>query len=225
MYDLMATYDARCIDLIKATVAEKKVPTKVLTTTYLYLKGLTAEQVESYKNILSECKVNSSDGTKTYKIRFSAYKCDAILPKVETEDTAKERKLADPKNKERKLKRLAKKASKRKTELAIAKAARMVHHGGGINTAYALKRNARKKQGLAGRKSKNNYVDDNKGVTTVHYRRGTLESNLQKHIRQRAEKAGKYVIKQEEKKTPTMRANKPSKANMKPVQKKLALAA
>lgn len=223
MYDLMATYDARCIDLIKATVAEKKVPTKVLTTTYLYLKGLTAEQVESYKKILSECQVNSSDGTKTYKIRFSAYKCDAILPKVETKTETKERTLKG--GKDRKLARLAKKAASYKTEPAIAKAARMIHHGGGINTAHALKRNARKKQGLTGRGAKNNYLNNEKQVLTTTHKRGTLESNLQKHIRQRANKAGKYVIKQEEKKAATMSVNKPNKAIMKPVQKKLALAA
>lgn len=224
MYDLMVTYDARCIDVIKATVAEKKVPTKVLTTTYLYIKNLTSEQVDSYKKILSACEVKSSDGTKTYKVRFSSYKCDAILPKEKKEEkNTEEHKPADPKNKQAKLDRLARKAKKKNTQKAIAAATRSCHRGGGFNTAHALKRNANKKEHKVGRNARLWYIDDESGMTRWIHKTGTLETNLEKKIRQRATKAGKYVIKQETPK-PVMTATK-TKKTTKPVQKKLALAA
>lgn len=233
-YDLMALYDPRCTNIVRATVEEKKVPAKIVTATYLYIKDLTAEQVDTYKKILGGCTVKSSDGTKTYKIRFSSYKCDAILPKVEKEPKPKEeRKPADPKNKAAKRKRAEKHAAKYTTSLQIkaaTKKANRKNHTGKI-TANPDK-NAEKKEmfeniPVAGRNRKKIMFRRGKSMFKNAYKvtPGTHEDNLAKKMRQRAKKAGQYIIKQETKeavKQPVMQVKKGGK---KPVQKEMALAA
>lgn len=231
----MAIYDPRCTNIVRATVEENKVPTKIVTATYLYIKDLTAEQVDTYKKILGGCTVKSSDGTKTYKIRFSSYKCDAILPKVEKEPKPKEeRKPADPKNKAAKCKRAKKHARKYTTrqqmKMTAKKASRKDRYAGKF-TANPDK-DAKKKEMLenipvAGRNRKKVMFRRGKSMFKNAYKvtPGTHEDNLAKKMRQRAKKAGQYLVKQETKKAvkqPVMQVKKGSK---KPVQKEMALAA
>lgn len=234
-YDLMALYDPRCTKLVRATVEEKKIPTKLICDTYLYIKDLTAEQVDTYKTILSECNVKSSDGNKTYKIRFSSYKCDSVLPKVEKKSETEEmRKPADPRNKADKRKRAENHASKMATKRSIEAATRKTHAK--ENNKGKLKANpavndkkkeldhevpvyGKSRKKIMFRRGRNKFKNAN--VVTP----GTKEDNLAKRMRQRALKAGKYLVKKEKQEAVEKPVMKVKKGGKKPVQKELALAA
>lgn len=243
-YDLMAIYDPRCTNIVHATVEEKKVPAKIIADTYLYIKDLTSDQVDTYKNILSGCTLKSSDGTKTYKISFSSYKCDAILPKEKKDPKASIEERANKRtpfqntdnatkeaNKAAKRARAAKHAAKRIAKQQMLLAANKLTEHIGKHAANPNKDDKKKEllEGipLAGRNQKKIMFRRGKSgfKNTYKVTPGTKENNLAKKMRQRANKAGQYLIKQETKQAVKQPVMQVKKGHKKPVQKEFALAA
>jgi len=206
-YNLIVQYDPKCTKVVKATVDEHKIPHSVMTDTFMTIPNLTMEEVENYKALLRPCKVSSSDGTRTYNIRFGAWKyvekktINEKKPHTHTNNTPE---VAAKAKAERKAKKALEKFKKNEHKDDKKKEQPPVY--GRNSKAYNY------------RHGKSNFKNTYK-VTP-----GTKENNLEKKLRQRAQKACKFIDKQNKKKTLTVAVNSRKKAS-KPVQKELALAA
>lgn len=211
-YTLIVQYDPKCDSVVKATVEQNKIPHSVMTNYFFIIPNITMEEVEKYKAMLRPCAVSSSDGTRTYRIRFGAWKYKEVVskekkePKKHTNNTPETAAAAKAARKEKKtLEKFKKKEHKDDKKKPSAENPIPLHG-----------RNAKK---LAFRHSKNHFKST-KAVTPA-----IVESTAEKKVRQRAQKAGRYVIKQMTLQDLRMQANKPKSTSKKPVQKEMALAA
>lgn len=211
-YTLIVQYAPQCTKVVKDTVEAKKIPHSVFTDTYFTIPNITTEDVEKYKDILRPCAVNSTDGTRLYRIRFGAWKYNEVVHKEEP-------KAHSHTNNTPEVAAAAKKARKEKKTLAKFK--KNEHKdddkkSSAENPTPLHGRNAKK---LMFRHGKHHF----KNTTTV--RPAIVESTLEKKTRQRAQKAVKYITKRETLASLRKRVNSPKTAPKKAVQTEMKLAA
>lgn len=207
MYDVLIQFDTRCKNNIDEKFKKNKIKPDLITNTYAYMRGVTAEKRKELANLVDDCGITIKN--KTYKIHVSANKAHA-LPE-------KERRTRKPTNNTDEAKQTARKARKDKNKAA----AKAKHE-------YAQKRKAQKKACIVGRKAKLHYmIDKDKPKTVQHNRGGNLGTRLETKLKERAKKAGQYLIKKEKAKPLSVAKkaeNKPSTKH-KVVQQKLPLQA
>lgn len=219
-YTLYVMFHTKSAAMIENTIKDNNIPYSIKTDSYVTIVNIGEDDAEKYKELFRKCSVSSSDGTKTYRVRFGMWKYKATTTKT-AEHNSKKHTTNTPET-----------AAKAKAERKAKKA--LVRHQ---KSEYSANRNELKKDAEAaakegrvpvvGRNAKKLIfrASKHKFKSTARVCPGTKENNLQKKLRKRAEKACRYIVKQEKKESVRVAGNAHKTTNKKATQLELPLAA
>lgn len=196
-YDLLAQYHPTLSNDVREIIKENNLKYAVLTDAYFVISNLSEGSCKEIESAFEECKLSCGENRKPKTVRFARWKSKTIIH--------------EEKNRSR--------ATNNTDE--VKKAARARRKEKNINNFRTRK--TREQKAAEGRTRKAKIVafraKRNKGNKVT---RASKETTLQKKLRQRATKAGKYLVKKETKSTAAPKKKEKAK---KPVQQKINFAA
>ena len=208
-YDIMAQYHAVLNNSVREIISKEKIKYAILTDTYFVCTNLTKQECETLEAKFKDCKESRGQSKSPWTIKFAKWKSKTIIHNSKTQHTNT--------NNTEEVRSSARSTRKAKN---IAKHPKFAKHANN-EKKKSTKENpvpmhGRKDKIMAFRHGKNKFKSTAKVTPALK------ETSLEKKLRQRALKAGKYLIKQEKKASTTPIKVKKSK---KPVQQKFKFAA
>lgn len=209
-YDVLIQFDKRNYNIVSATLKAENLKTAMLSSIYAWIRNASPEILEKVRTSMSKCSL-VYNGT-TYKVRVSAMRSKEWIQK--------EPRLRKPTNNTDEVRAAAKKRRKEENILRHKR-----HH------EMAVLRKEHKIAHIVGRKAKLYTTNSEGKIFRFVDNRGLKPISLHdKKLIERAKKAGRFIIKQEERKAvrakikPTIKPNKKVK-NPRVIQTEFKLAA
>jgi hypothetical protein len=186
-YDLLAQYQESLSAKVKSIIEKNNIKYSILTSTYFVISNLPESACNEITTAFEGCTVSRGTQHRPLKVTFAKWKTKSII----TEQ--KEKKC--PSNNTTEAKTAAKARRKAKN---VAKCPKFVKHNTSekrkvTDENQAAPRYGRNAKKLIFRFGKHRFKAISKVV------RGSKETLLEKKLRQRAQKAGRYLIKKETK--------------------------
>ena len=88
-YTLYVMFHTKSAAMIENTIKDNNIPYSIKTDSYVTIVNISEDDAEKYKELFRKCSVSSSDGTKTYRVRFGMWKYKATTTKTAEHKTKK----------------------------------------------------------------------------------------------------------------------------------------
>jgi hypothetical protein len=207
-YDLLAQYQEPLSTQVRAIIESNKIKYSILANTYFVISNIPSSTCKEIESAFEKCTISRGEHHRPLKVTFAKWKSKSII--VETKESK------NPSNNTTEAKSAAKAKRKAKNVAKCPKFVKHVNDNKKPTKENPVPQCGRNKKKLTYRYCKHRFKALNKVVPALK------ETNLEKKLRQRAQKAGRYIIKQEKKASVIhTKAPKPRK----PVQQKFNFAA
>lgn len=208
-YDIHAQYHETLANKVRSIIEKNKIKYSILTDYFFICSNLSKEECDALQEKFKDCTISRPSGRGSSHIKFSKWKSKTVICREKTPHTHT--------NNIKEVKQAAHANRKAKN---IAKHPKFVKHSTNekkkVTKETPIPMHGRKAKALAYRHAKHKFKSTEKVTPALK------ESTMLKKLRQRAQKAGQYLIKQEKKASITpIKVNK----SKKPVQQKFKFAA